>query len=245
MKVKEFIYKESRKRKLHFTLLDPDPKKMAYIEDKAKQLEKSDTDAIMIGGSTNINQKNLDETIKTIKNHCSKPAILFPSDVSGISKYADAIFFMSLLNSKDPYFITGAQSKGALIVKELGLEPIPMAYLIVEPGMKAGQVGKVNLIKRNDSKKAVEYSVAAQMMGFSLVYLEAGSGADNPIHAEMISAVKKSIDIPLLVGGGIRNSSQASAAAKAGADIVVTGTIAEENFDKLGDIIKAVKGVKK
>ena len=218
---------------------------MAGIENKAKQLEKLGTDAIMIGGSTNINRKNLDKMIETIKKNSSKPVILFPSDISGISRHADAIFFMSLLNSKDPYFISGAQSKGSSIVKKLGIEPISMAYLIVEPGMKAGKVGKADLIKRNDPERAVEYAVSAQMMGFSLIYLEAGSGAGNPIPAEMISAVKKNINIPLLVGGGIRSVDQAKTAAKAGADIVVTGTITEENFDRVGEIIKVVKGVKK
>ena len=116
-----------------------------------------------------------------------------------------------------------------------------MAYLIVEPGMKAGEVGKALPIKRKDTKLAVKYALAAQHMGFRIVYLEAGSGAHAPVPPKMISAVKKSIDIALIVGGGIRTPKQGRAAAHAGANVVVTGTIVEKNFSALEKIIDAVK----
>lgn len=243
--IKNLIYRTSRKRAMHVTLLDPDPKKMKNLDKKIKELERFGTDAILIGGSTNVNQKFLDKYIKRIKNNSSLPVILFPGGLSGVSSYADAIFFMSLLNSRNPYWITGAQSAGARLVKEAGIEIIPMAYIIVEPGMKAGQVGEAEIIKRKDIKKAADYSLAAEYLGMDLVYLEAGSGADQPVPVEMVKAVRNNIEIPIIVGGGIRNPKQALDRAKAGADIIDTGTITEENFTVVGDIIRAVKGCRR
>jgi len=120
-----------------------------------------------------------------------------------------------------------------------------MAYLIVEPGMAAGKVRKAEPIKRDNPKIAAEYALAGQYMGMKLVYLEAGSGAPTPVAAEMIKEVKNNINVPLVVGGGIRSSDQAKEAVSAGADIIVTGTITEENFDKVKEIIKAVKEARK
>lgn len=243
MKIKDLIYSTTKKRTMHVTLLDPDPKKLENLEEKIKKLEEFGTDAILIGGSSNINQDFLDSTIQKIKSISKLPVILFPGDVSGVSKYADAIFFMSLLNSKDPYWISGAQAIGAPLVKKAGIESIPMAYLIVEPGMKAGEVGKADLIKRNDIEKSVNYASAAEQMGMALVYLEAGSGADAPVPVEMVKAVKSAISIPVIVGGGIRKPEQAEEIAKH-ADIINTGTITEENFSAIRDIIKAVTSQK-
>ncbi|MCX6819298.1 MAG: geranylgeranylglyceryl/heptaprenylglyceryl phosphate synthase [Candidatus Aenigmarchaeota archaeon] len=244
MAVKDFICKTIRKRAMHVTLLDPDPKKMEGIDEKIKQLKQFGTDAFLVGGSTNVNQVFLDKLVLKIKN-TSLPVILFPGGLSGISKYADAIFFMSLLNSKDPYWITGAQAQASVLVKKLGIEIIPMAYLIVEPGMRVGEVGKADLIKRDECIKAAQYALAAQHLGMSLVYLEAGSGAPEPVPTEMVKAIKKTIDIPLIVGGGIRKPVQAKALLEAGADIIDTGTITEENFTAIKSIIEIVKNYKK
>ncbi len=227
------------RRKKHFTLIDP--AKRAIDGKKIELLERYGTDAIMLGGSTGVRQKDLDKVIFLIKKNSKLPTILFPGGLSGLSKHADALFFMSLLNSRDPFWIAGVQARGAHTVRKLGIESIPMAYIIIEPGMKAGRVGKAVPIKRDDSSMAAAYALAAQHMGFRVVYLEAGSGAHKPVPPEMIAAVKKAIYMPLIVGGGIRKPAQARAAMKAGADVVVTGTIGEENFSALEKIIKAVK----
>jgi phosphoglycerol geranylgeranyltransferase len=245
MKVRDFIYRTVKKRAMHVTLLDPDMNKLGNITEKIKMLEEFGTDAILIGGSTNINQKFLDGTILKIKSNSSLPVILFPGGLNGLSKNADAIFFMSLMNSRDPYWITKIQAEGALLIKELDIETIPMAYLIIEPGMKAGEVGKADLIKRSDTKSAVQYALAAQHLGMELVYLEAGSGADKPVPVDMIKEVRSSINIPIIVGGGIRTPEQAKETVEAGADIIDTGTITEENFESIRDIIKVVKRHKK
>ncbi len=237
-----WIYKEARHRTLHFTLIDPE--KIDNLEQKARKLEQMGSDAFLVGGSTNIKKGALNKIVKTLKK-TSMPVILYPGDVNGVTKYADAILFMSLMNSRNPYWITGAQAKSSLSIKTSGLEPISMGYIVVEPGGAAGRVGKAELIKRTDWKKAVGYALAAQYMGMSLVYLEAGSGADRPIPTKMIKAVKKSISIPLIVGGGIRGAKAAKAAAKAGADIIVTGNVTEDNFAAMKEIIAAVKSVKR
>ncbi len=243
--IRDFICRTVKKRRMHVTLLDPDPAKTKDIGKKVKELERLGTDAILVGGSTNINQKFLDACVKEIKRNSSLPVVLFPGGLNGISSYADAIFFMSLLNSKNPYWIAGAQAAGAKLVKESGIEVIPMAYLIFEPGMKAGEVGEADLIKNSDVGKAVGYSLAAEYLGMDMVYLEAGSGAKTPVPVGIIKAVKKSVSIPVIVGGGIRTPKQALERAKAGADVIDTGTITEENFSVIGGIIRAVKGCRR
>ena len=141
--------------------------------------------------------------------------------------------------------VVRAQVKGAPIIKYLGIEPISMGYIIVEPGMKVGEVGQADLVKRDDIKLAVGYALAAQMFGMSFVYLEAGSGAYEPVPPAMISAVKQAIDIPLIVGGGIRTPEAAQAAREAGADAIVTGTFIEQCDDdsKVTAVIKAATGL--
>lgn len=243
-KVQNYIKRKIEKgKKLHFTLIDPDPKKVSVddVEWKVKHAEKFGTDAIMIGGSTGIEQKYLDKIVKKVKECCSLPTILFPNGINGISKYADAIFFMSLLNSRDPFWISHIQAQGALRVKKAGIEPIPMGYIVVEPGMKVGKVGRALLIRRKKIKEAVAFALAAEYMGMSLVYLEAGSGAHKPVPTKMVKKVRETISIPLIVGGGIREPKQALERIKAGADIIVTGTITEENFDRMKEIIHAIK----
>ena len=258
-RIKRFIYREVKKRAMHFTLLDPDISKINGISEKAKNpanaekalhrkikmLEKFGTDAILVGGSSHVNQKCLEKTVMQIKRDCSLPVILFPGGLSGISAHADAIFFMSLLNSEDAYWITEVQARASPLIKKAGIEAISMGYIVIEPGMKVGEVGRANLIKRNEINKAVNYSLAAQYLGMSMVYLEAGSGADKPVPVEMIKEVKKNIEVPLIVGGGIRTPEQALEIVRAGADIVNTGNITEENFEGIKDIIEAVKGYKR
>ncbi len=233
--------KVARGEKLHVSLIDPDPSKLSMkeLEKRAKQLEGWGTDAFFVGGSTNFTKEDVDKTVKKIKSVCKVPVILYPGNPKGVSEHADAILFMSLLNSKDPYWISHAQAKSALLIRKLGLEPIPMAYLIVEPGMKAGEVGKAELIKT--AEEAAGYSAAAEMFGFRMVYLEAGSGATRPVPVEMVKAARKELSIPLIVGGGLRTAESVRERLRAGADIIVTGTAIEKEFDRLEGIVKEIK----
>ena len=225
------------------TLLDPDKQSAAEAGRIAADAAKSGTDAIMIGGSTGVTQDKVDATVLAIKAAAKVPTILFPASAANLSRHADALYFMSLLNSRNPRLIVGEQRRAAPLVKKWGLETIPMAYLVVEPGMRAGEVGQADPIPRSRPEDAVEYALAAQMLGMKLVYLEAGSGAPEPVPAPMIRAVREALDIPLVVGGGIRTADAAATVARAGADIVVTGTIVERAKDgeTLRRIIQAVK----
>jgi len=240
----EDIIQKSIKKTLHFALLDPDKQKPEVAGSIAKNAEESGSSAIMVGGSTLISQKQVDETVKAIKENSNLPVILFPSGAKFLSKYADAVFFMSLLNSRNLGYVIREHVKGASFVKLSGIEPISMGYVIIEPGMTAGIKGEVDLVKRDDIETAVGYALAAQYLGMSCFYLEAGSGAPEPVSNDMIAAVKKNIDIPLIVGGGIRDAETAREKAQAGADIVVTGTKLEEekNIKKaLAQLIKAIE----
>lgn len=228
---------------LHFTLIDPDRQKPAEAAKLASACKSYGSDAIMVGGST-AGGITVDETVKAIKEKTNLPIILFPSAASGVSQKADYIFFMMLLNSKKRRFLVEEQMKGALLVKKYGITPIPMGYIVVSTSRKPTAVevvGDVDPISECDVEKAVAYALTAEYYGMDCVYLEAGSGAEKPVPDEMIKAVKKELNIPVIVGGGIRDPKTAGNKVSAGADVIVTGTIAEENPDVVGRIIKAVK----
>lgn len=238
------IIKMTKKKKLHFSLLDPDKQKPEVAGSIAMTATEAGSSAIMVGGSTLISQKQVDDTVKAIKKNTGLPVILFPSGSKFLSKYADAVFFMSLLNSRNLDYLIREHVKGAKFVKQSGLEPISMGYVIVEPGMTAGRIGEADLIEKTDTETAVGYALAAQYLGMNFFYLEAGSGAPFPVSNEMIKAVKENADIPLIIGGGIRSVETAREKACAGADIIITGTTLEKEKNlgrALSDIIKAIE----
>ena len=229
---------------IHMTLIDPEKLSPQQASKIAENSKSSGTSAIMVGGSTFISQIHLDDVVKAIKSTVKIPTILFPNNITGISRHADAIWFMSLLNSTDPYFLMGAQVLGAPLVKKYGLEPIPMGYVIVGEGGTAGIVGKAIAVPYTKPELAAAHALAGQYLGMRFVYLEGGSGAKNPVPPEMIRVVKHYIDIPVVVGGGIRTKEQALAAASAGADVIVTGNVLEGNDvgRKISEIIAGIKG---
>lgn len=240
---KYLLEKIKRENSIHITLIDPEKVTAPQASAVAAKAKLGGTSAIMIGGSTFTSTKHLDNVVKAVKRTAKLPVILFPNNVTGISRYADAIWFMSLLNSVDPYFLVGAQILGAPMVKKYRLEPIPMGYIIVGDGGTAGVVGKAVPIPYNKPELAAAHALAGQYLGMRFIYLEAGSGARKPVPSGMIRAVKSYIDVPLIVGGGIKTRKQALTAAAAGADIIVTGNIVEnaEVKDKVSEIIKGIK----
>ena len=242
MKVREYINEALKKHKIHMTLIDPAKQPPIASGTIARTAGKVGSDAIMVGGSTGITQENLDQTVEHIKRGCKLPVIYFPSGANAIAQNADAIYFMSMLNSRNVKNITGEHWRGAPIIRRLGLESISMGYVIIEPGMKVGEVGEADLVKRDDVARAVGYGIATELFGMELLYLEAGSGAPEPVPYEMIKAVRESIDIPLIVGGGITSPEKAAGVARAGADIVVTGTLVEDGDfgPKLRAVVDAV-----
>ena len=223
---------------IHLALIDPEEVPSDQMEPLAKILSEIGTRGVMVGGSTLASTSQLDEVVRFLKGRLSLPLILFPNSSTGISRYADAIWFMSLLNSNNPLFITGHQAMGAPLVKKYGLEAIPLGYIIVGEGSTAAYIGQAHEIPPKRSEVAGIYALAAQYIGMRFVYLEAGSGAELPVPDEMIRYVSRMVDIPVIVGGGIRTPRDAERAVRAGASIIVTGTIGEK--DVSGKRVKAI-----
>ncbi|MBU0684371.1 MAG: geranylgeranylglyceryl/heptaprenylglyceryl phosphate synthase [Thermoplasmatota archaeon] len=239
MKVRDYIDKTLKKHKMHMTLIDPAKQPPSKSGEIAAKACRAGTDAIMVGGSTGVTQENLDMTVDEIKRNCKLPVIYFPSDAHAIARRCDAIYFMSMLNSKNVRNITREHVKGAPIIKKLGIEPISMGYVIVEPGMKVGEIGEAELVRRDDIGSIVGYAITTEFFGMDLLYLEAGSGAPEPVPLAMVRAARESVDLPIVLGGGIVTPEQAEKLAAAGADIIVTGTLVE-NGDFEGRLKKIV-----
>lgn len=242
-KTEKYLYDAIGKRGfIHITLIDPE--KIDRIEEVVKAAEEAGSSAFMVGGSTSHRTSDYEEAIAKIKSNSSLPVIIFPSNVASIARGADAIWFMSLLNSTNPYYIIGAQVLGIKTIRELGLEAIPMAYLILGTGGAAGYIGDAKPLPFEIPELTVGYAMAAEALGFRFVYLEAGSGVKTHVPEKIVSMVKKNIGIPLIVGGGIRDGTTAERIVASGADIIVTGDVLEETGmikDKLSEIIEGGK----
>lgn len=230
-RVHAYLERERQRGPLHFTLIDPDKQDKSRAGELARAAQDAGSHAIMVGGSTGLNPHLVDETVLAIKRQVHLPVILFPPGSDGISRHADAVFWMSMLNSKSRRYLIDEQRLGAPWVKKLGLEPLSMAYLVVEPGGTVGMVGDAELLPRDDPGVTIGYALAAKYFGMQYVYLEAGSGASEPVPLELVSAVRKEVDLPLIVGGGIRDRETAQSLVEAGADIIVTGTLIEGVVD--------------
>ncbi|MBR2557923.1 MAG: geranylgeranylglyceryl/heptaprenylglyceryl phosphate synthase [Methanobrevibacter sp.] len=229
--VENYIRDILKTRKIHFTLIDPDEQTPEEALEIATSAIEGGTDGIMIGGST-VNGEDVDNTCKILSENIAVPIIIFPGNTSSVSKYADAIFYMSYVNSRNPHWINGAQAIAAPAVKASGMEILSMHYMVIAPGGTVGWVGDANLVPRNKPKIPAVYAMSAELFGIKFFYLEAGSGVDEPIPAEMIAYSKKAAPKNILVvGGGIRDAKAAYMAAKAGGDIIVTGTVVEEVSD--------------
>ena len=230
----------------HLTLIDPDSQSPKQAAAMARAAQQGGTDAIMVGGSVGAAGILLHETVREIRELTDLPVILFPSSVAGLCENADAVFFMSLLNSRSPAYIIENQALGAPLILRYGLEPIPMAYIIIEPGGTVGFVGDARLIPRNKPELAAAYALAAKFMGMRMVYLEAGSGADSPVPAKMVALVKKLLgDVLLIVGGGVQSGSRAAELVAAGADLIVTGTGVEKSQDVTSFVSELTKSIRR
>jgi len=243
--VEKYLLEKIRNEKsIHITLVDPEKISSKQASIVAQNSSQSGTAAIMIGGSTFVSQNHLNSVVRSIKETVEIPVILFPNNITGINQNADAIWFMSLLNSVDPYFLMGAQILGAPLIKKLDLEPISLGYIIVGEGGTAGIIGKALPIPYSKPELAVAHALAGQYLGMHFIYLEGGSGTKTPVPSKIIRAVKNVLTVPLIVGGGIKNKDQAIAAVSAGADIIVTGNIIERNdaTQKMSEIINEIRG---
>lgn len=234
-KTEKYIYERlEEKGALMFTLIDPvDYKTPDIAIETAKQAHEGGADLILVGGSIGAQGELLDYVIKGIKDVVSSPVVLFPGNIATLTKYADAVYFMSLLNARTPYWITHAQMLSAPLVKQLGVEPLPVGYIVVSPGGTVGWVGDVNLVPREKSKIAAALGLAGQYLGNRFIITDVGSNpqmqGDGPVPPEMIRAVRSAISVPYIVAGGIKTVDALKATISAGADIVQIGTAIEQS----------------
>ncbi len=228
---------------LPFLVIDPPNQSVETAGKIASVAEKNGIFAVAVGGSVGAQGKLLHETIDEIKASCSLPVILFPGNIATLSPNADAIYFMSMLNSLDPYFISGAQTASSIPVKKMGLEVIPTSYIITEPGRAVGWVGRAHLIPRDKPYLASATALAGQYLGAHLTILESGGGAHSPAPPEMVAHVSSMTNIPLVVAGGVRNENYAFETALAGASIIHFGTALEKTGGDLKKAEKVVSGL--
>jgi phosphoglycerol geranylgeranyltransferase len=246
-RVADYIRDRLRRGPLHLTLIDPDKSpgpKAARLAHAAVELG---SDAILLGGSTGISPQKMGVAARAVKSVVPVPVIIFPEGAGSLSREADAVFFMSLLNSRNLDLVIRAHARAAPVVRELGLEALSLGYLVIAPGMRVGEVGEVDAVAREDLGLARGYALAAEYLGMQMVYLEAGSGAPAPVPPEMIRSVRSVLSVPLIVGGGIRRDVDARRALDSGAQILVTGTITEEAgigpaFRGILEEVRAVRG---
>lgn len=227
-RVESYLKERLARGPVHFTLIDPEKSEAARAAELAMAAVALGSDAILLGGSTGISPERMGGTARAIRAAVPVPTIIFPEGSGSLSSIPDAILFMSLLNSRNLDLVIRTHSKASLAVRALGLEAIPMGYLIVAPGMRVGEVGAADPVARDDLTGAQGYALAAEYLGMRFLYLEAGSGAPSPVPEAMVRAVRSVLSIPLIVGGGIRTGAEADRLLEAGAQVLVTGTIAEQ-----------------
>ncbi len=228
----------------YLVLIDPEACEVDKCAKLAHEVERAGADAILLGGS--LLTIDLHPIAAALKDETSLPIILFPGDSMHLTPHADAILYMSLISGRNPNYLIGEQVKAAPWIQRYDLEPIPTGYILIEGGNRTAvefMSGTVP-IPRDKPNIAGPHALAAQYLGMQLVYLEAGSGAKFPIPNDMISTVKSQIEIPLVVGGGIRTPETATEKVNAGADFIVTGNILEKtgSFDLMKQFADAVHG---
>ena len=218
------------KRKLLAILLDPEKIQLESIVSLCEKIRKSPATHVFFGGST-YDGNDFSEIIKRLKQQLDLPIFLFPGDYNQISEEADALLFLSLVSGRNPEYLIDQQIKAVEKLEKSSLEIIPTAYLLIESGIETAveRVSKTKPLNRNNLKTIQNTVKASEYLGMKLVYLEAGSGAKIAVSKEIIESVKEKINIPLIVGGGIKSSKEIENAFLAGADMVVIGTAFEEN----------------
>jgi phosphoglycerol geranylgeranyltransferase len=224
-------------------LIDPEKHSPQRGAELARLMYEGGADVIMLGGSIGAQGKDLDEMAKMIKESVSIPLHLFPGNVSNITSHADSMYFMSLLNSKNPYWITGAQALGAPMVLKYNIEAIPTAYMVFEPGQTVGYVGEANLLPRDKPDVPLAYALAAEYMGMRFVILESGSGAPEPVPLDIVSAIRESTKVKIVIAGGVKTPEHARSLIKAGANCIHIGTKIEDDSNPLEQVKKFARAI--
>jgi phosphoglycerol geranylgeranyltransferase len=249
----------------HVPLIDPAKQDPNTAANRAMVAIEAGSAMIFVGGSTDTPDKVVHATCLAIQEAFELrafaasqdpdgdetmwhiPVVLFPGGAHALSPAADAITFMMLMNSTERKFLVGEQIRGAPYLKKFGVEALPTGYVVCAPGGRVGEVGEAELIQPDDHDLVHAYALTAQMYGFKLLYLEAGSGASTQVNPQLIERARTVEGLTLVIGGGIRTPEQAKLAADAGADWVVTGTLTEDAADleelrtRISGVVQALK----
>lgn len=237
--------KKNNSVKQFAVLVDPDKPDNSQIEAISKLSSDAGVDYFFVGGSL-LSKNSLDNCIKILKANSSIPVIIFPGNNLQISSYADAILFLSLISGRNPDLLIGNHVIAAPYIKESGLEVIPTAYMLIDSGKPTSALYMSNTmpIPADKSDIAACTAMAGEMLGLKMIYLDAGSGAINPISAKMIESVRANTISPIICGGGINSPEKAVEDCKSGADIVVVGNGIEKSSQLIKEVAAAVKSYK-
>src|SRR5690349_11178026 len=235
------VVKKSRGEKSFAVLVDPDKVNAEAIDELISLAIEARVDYFLVGGSLVISN-HLDEVVLRFKQHCKIPIILFPGSPSQLSKHADALLYLSLISGRNADMLIGQHVISAPFVKKSGLEIISTGYMVIDGGAATtvSYISNATPIPSDKPDIALCTALAAEMLGMKLVYMDSGSGAKKAITEEMISVVTKHIEVPLIVGGGIRDAEKAYLNCKAGADVIVVGNAIEKNASLMKEMSAAV-----
>ena len=220
----------SKREKLLAVLIDPDKMTIEMVSNFITKVNNSIATHIFVGGST-VEESATEKLVAEIKKHTTLPIVLFPGDVSQITNKADALLFLSLISGRNPDYLIGKHVASVSKLRKMHLEVLPTGYLLIENGKETAvqKVTNTKPMSLEHIQSIVDTAKAGELLGMKLIYIEAGSGALHPIPSEIIKRVKNELDIPLIVGGGIRTKEQLLLAYDSGADLVVIGTAIEND----------------
>lgn len=238
------LQRKKKGSKSFAVLIDPDNFDRDGIMKLVDQAKNSGIDYFFVGGSL-MTDDNLHDTIVMVKENCDIPVLLFPGSNLHIDATADGILFLSLISGRNADLLIGQHTIAAPILKKSRLEVIPTGYMLVDGGRQTtvSYISNTTPIPANKPDIAACTAMAGEMLGLKLIYLDAGSGADQPVSAKMINMVSRHIDVPLIVGGGIKNSDMALDAFHAGADIVVIGNAIEDRPGLTAEVASMVRSL--
>ena len=238
------VEKKQAGKKSFAVLVDPDKVSASSINELVELAVQAGVDYFFVGGSLVISD-HLDDCVLQIKSACKIPVLLFPGSPSQISRHADALLYLSLVSGRNADLLIGQHVVSAPFVKKSGLEIISTGYMVIDGGAATtvSYISNATPIPADKADIAMCTAMAAEMLGMKLVYMDSGSGAKKAITEEMISLVTKHIEVPLIVGGGIRDAEKAYLNCKAGADVIVVGNAIEKNSSLIHEIAAAVHSV--
>ncbi|MFK7750060.1 MAG: geranylgeranylglyceryl/heptaprenylglyceryl phosphate synthase, partial [Kordia sp.] len=227
---KDIIQGKKEGQKLLAVLIDPDKMEINHISAFFKKVHKAIITHVFVGGSTDA-EKKMETIVKTIKQHTQLPVLIFPGSHEQITEIADGILFLSLLSGRNPKYLIEQQVQSVEKLINTSLEIIPTGYILIDGGVETAvqRVSETQPISQKNQQAILHTALAGQFSGKQLIYLEAGSGAKKMVNPEIIKEISSKLQIPLIVGGGIRSKKQLNEIYKAGANLVVIGTAFEEN----------------